>query len=473
MQAHRDSLSRIHEAMQWFLVAEELRLLHVVVSQDMRLATLEQIGLSEHSSLNTRPFAVLEAPVEEDDDGWALRATELRDDWEQLRELYAGSEPTVTLPALAEPLESAGLVAFGGELRWMLEHLPEPAAGLTVVLAPLWVRAPQVWLEGLRALVAQRGLEGARFVVVETDEALIAPLTEELGERADALDARLDAGAAQADLNTLIDNIASAPAGAGGARLSGMAGPSVAPPRRWNAGPQLEPEDAGRLYFDAELPSGLSDQARVQELKVLILRAGQAAQAGDPGRAIPLQRQAVSRAVDIGLDREAIVLQLALGSYHLQAGDPKGAEQLYEQARTVALSDMHADMAVQAQLALAAAQLLDKRPLEAAVSYLWAGRLSADTSQSVLGIEAYRLAGQIYANEGRVEEAGDAWRQALDFADAASEDERKASSAAEAAEQLAAHCRAQGLCEQAAALDAQAARLRAEADAADAPAEIA
>jgi len=451
--------------MQWFLVAEELRLLHVVVSQDMRVATLEQIALSEHSSLNTRPFMVLEAPVEESDGGWSLRASELRDDWVQLRELYAQSEPAVTLAPLEEPLGGGGLVEFAGELRWMLERVPQPAAGLTIVLAPLAVHAPDGWLESLRALMAQTEVEHARFVVVETDESHLAPLTGELAGLADEVDARLDAAAAEADMNALIDNIASAPAGAGGARLSGMAGPSVAPPRRWNAPSELPPEDAGRLYFDAELPSGLSDQARVQELKVLILRAAQAAQAGDAAEAIRLQRAALTRAADIGLEREAITLQLTLGSYHLQAGDSKGAEKLYEQARTVALADMHADMAVQAQLALAAAQLLDKRPLEAAVSYSWAGRICTDTAQAVLGIEAYRLAGQLYANEGQVDDAGRAWRQALDLADTASEEERKASSAADAAEQLAAHCRSQGLLEQANSLDAQAAILRDEADA--------
>lgn len=464
MEAYRQALSRVHEAMQWFLVADELRVLRVLTSSSARLPVLEQVALSEHSADARTPFAVLEAPVSAGDDGWELRCEELRDDWEELAALYAGADPPLALPALEPPPPTHGLTRFVGELAWMLAHLPEALPGLTLVLAPVEIEDPRVWVASLRALLGVASLSGARFVVVELDEPHLAPLLDELGELVDRVDARVDEEAARRELAAMIDLMASAPPGADGARLAGLAGPSVAPPRRWNAPPELPPEDVARLYFDADLPPGLADQERVQALKVAMLRAAASAQAGDTATAIAEQRRARELADDIGLEREAVVLQIALGSYHLQGGDAPGAERAFESARTIALDRRFPELGAQAQLALAAAQLFDQRALEAAASYAWAGHLAHQCGQPVLAIEGYRLSGQLYAGEGRADDAAQAWQQALAIAEAAEPAERKASTAPEVADALAALLRARGLDERAASLEEQAALLRADAE---------
>ncbi len=462
MDAFQQPLMRVAQAAQWLHIAPEVRLVHVVTSGSLRLAVLEQLAASEHSRHNTTPYVVLEAPVEADDDGWSLRAAELYDDWEKLRALYAAADPPVTLPPVPEDVGAPGLTGFGARLRAMLDALPAPYTGLTVILAPVWNRDPATWLEDLSATLEQSALRRARFVVVDLQEDHLAPLCERLGAAAERVDARVDTAAAQEQVRQMMRAMASAPPGATGARLVGMAGPAVAPPPRWNAPPEQAPEDLGRVYFDAQLPSGLSDQPRVQELKARLLQAGEAAQRQDFRAAAGAQQAARDLAVDLGLDRESVVFQIMLGSYLLQGGEAEPAEQAYAKASEIALANYHPDLAVQAKLAIGAAQLVARRTAEAAVSYTIAGNLAVDCGEGALAIEAFRVAGQIHASDGRPDDAAAAWRAAVGHAAAAEASQRKASSALEAAEALAALCRERGLIEQADSMDLHVAMLRAE-----------
>ena len=465
MDAYRQPLERVVSSMQWFFTAEELRVCHVVTSQEMRVAVLEQLSALEHSSLNTRPFAVLEAPVEADDDGYLLRVAELRDDWDSWRELWSGLEAPVSLPELGpEPDATDHLGAFAGQLAWVLANLPDPCEGVTVVLAPFWVSAPEVWRTTVKALMTLSELRRARFVVVELDEPHLMPVLEELEGLVERVDARVDPEAARAEMRQLVANMASAPPGADGPRLAGLAGPKVAPPPRWNAPAALPEEEAGRVYFDEGLPSGLSDPARVQAFKVALFEAAEAAQDQDWHRAVSRQAAARDLANDLGLERETVLMQTVLGSYQLQGGHPQAAERSYDSARELAEHDLHHDLAAQALMAKASAQLVGKRSLEAAVTYAHAGHRALQTEQRLLAIEAYRLSGQIYAAEGRLDDAGHAWRSALTVAEGAEPGDRKASTAPEAADALAALCRQHGLDVQAEALELQAAALRAEAE---------
>src|SRR3972149_1685381 len=90
MESIAQPLTRLAEAVQWFAVAREVRLLHVVTSPALRLAALEPGAAGEHHGDNRAPFFVLETPTEEDDDGWEGRAEELRADYEALREALGG-----------------------------------------------------------------------------------------------------------------------------------------------------------------------------------------------------------------------------------------------------------------------------------------------------------------------------------------------------------------------------------------------
>ena len=465
MDALQQPLQRVAASAQWFLIADEIRLLHIVTTGSLRLPVLEQLALSEHSSLNRTPYAVLEAPVETDDDGWSLRAAELLDDWRQLRDLYAKGEPPILLPELPEEVGAPGLAGFGMRLRQMLDALPGQCTGLTLILSPVWVNDGGTWLSDLTAFLSQNGLRRARLIVVDLEDDVLAPLREQLGDAVEFVDARVDAAAAQQQMREMVAAMAAAPPGADGARMAGLAGPSVPPPRRWNAPPELIPEERSRVFFDADLPSALADQDSVQELKSKLFEAAEASQRGDYAAAVEAQRRTRDLALEMGLERESVVFQVILGSYYLQAGDSGGAQEMFARARDLALEHNFPDLGAQAQLALASALLVARRTQDAAVNYTWAGNLAHQCGEKVLAIEAYRIAGQVHAAEGRSEEAAAAWQTALTMADAARPAERKASTAAEAAESLAELCRSQGLEEQANALEAHVAVLRAEAEA--------
>ncbi len=81
MDSITQPLTRLVEAMQWFVLAKELRLLHVTTSPELRLAALEHIAAAEHHGDNHAPFFVVETPSSEGDDGWEGRAEELHADY--------------------------------------------------------------------------------------------------------------------------------------------------------------------------------------------------------------------------------------------------------------------------------------------------------------------------------------------------------------------------------------------------------
>jgi tetratricopeptide (TPR) repeat protein len=173
------------------------------------------------------------------------------------------------------------------------------------------------------------------------------------------------------------------------------------------------------------------------------------------------QREARDMCLKAELKREAVTMELVLGGYVLQAKQPAQALEVFRDARTRAEAHHLLNLAVQAQLAQASTLLVLQRSEEAALAYAEAGKLGMAAASPVLAIEGYRMCGQLLAGVGKVKEATSAWKQALEVADKAPEDERRASSAPEAARQLAALCRKHGLKVQAESLEAQAAALEA------------
>ena len=98
MNAITDPLERVVETMQWFMTAPEIRVVHIVTSEPLRLSVLEHIAAMEHFSTNRAPFVILEAPVEPNDDGWETRSEELREDMADLRSLLI-DESSLTPPS--------------------------------------------------------------------------------------------------------------------------------------------------------------------------------------------------------------------------------------------------------------------------------------------------------------------------------------------------------------------------------------
>jgi hypothetical protein len=346
---------------------------------------------------------------------------------------------------------------FGVELRALADSVRPPMDGIVIVLSPLWVRTPKTWVEEITALISQAGLADVRWVLVDLEDAVCAPLAGALGGRARTIDARVNDAACRAEADGRLAAVETAPLGATGARLCGAAGPRELPPPRKTAATALTPA----LAKEAGLPEAFADASVAPRLRALTLGAAHAIGDGKAAEAVRLQREAQKLCLDAGLVREAVVMELVLGGHALQGGAHRHALETFRQARQRAEAAGFAELAVQAQLAVAASLLAQRLPAEAAAAYVEAGQLGAALGTPVLAIEGYRMAGQLLVAAGKAELAGAAWRQALDLAERATPLDRKASSATEVARALAALCRTHRLTQQAAALEAQAAAFEA------------
>jgi tetratricopeptide (TPR) repeat protein len=464
MNTLHQPLARVSEAMQEFVWRKDVRLLHVVTTGPLRLAVLEHIAAAEHLGESRCPFFVLEAPCEAEDNGWTARTDELRDDGEELCELLERSDEGIALApvraASTDTRTKTPFARFGVELRALVERLQAPLEGVVLVLAPLWVRAPKPWIEELTVLLCQNGFASVRWVIVDLEDAVCAPLSRALGRRARHVDARVDAAAARAETDEMLAAIKAAPSGATGARLCGAAGPPELPPPRKNEATALTPA----LAMAAGVPEPLTNAALLQQLRALTLGAARSTRDGNAPEATRQQREALELCLNARLVRESVVMELVLGGYVLQGGAHTHALDVFHRARQRAEAAGFAELAVQAQLAVAGSLFAQRRTAEATAAYVEAGQLGAALRSPVLAIESYRMAGQLLAASGMVDFAGAAWRRALDLANAATPLDRKASSAAETARALAALCRTHRLTEQAAALEAQAAAIEGSVD---------
>ncbi len=475
MNAANEALERVAEAMQWFVSTRSLKLLSVVSSGSFRLAVLKHIAAAEHHSDNRAPFVFLEAPTEEDDDGWDTRSEELLQELAEVRENLKESG----LPAMPEwpPLEGKrGLPRFTFELARALAALPAPLEGLVVVLAPTGVRQPQRWTADVQSVLVRPELARARFVVVDLEEPLCVPAAKSLGEAGEAVDARVSDATASLDLSALVKAMASAPAGVRGAQLYGAAGPDVPPPPRPRQKPPLAQEELEKHLAAAGVSPAYARMDVLQRLRVLVFAAASAMKERRSAEAVRQQREARELCLLHRLQREAVTMTLVLGGYTLQGGAEEAALEVFADARRMAEAHKLGDLAVQAQMSVASTLLVLKRPDEAATAYGLAGELGDKAGALLLAIEGFRTCGQLHASRKRDTEATAAWRRALDVADRASPMEKRSSTAPDTARQLAALCRKHGLIAQAESLESLAVTMEAaplapaEAEAAATPA---
>ncbi|AKF86567.1 hypothetical protein MFUL124B02_29515 [Myxococcus fulvus 124B02] len=458
MDAIHQALSRLVEELQWFVVAQENRALHVLTSSALRLSALEHVAAAEHDARNTSAFFILEAPVEQEDDGWRIRALELRDSYEDLRTQLARLQPPIQLRELSTEEPAPGLPGFARMLHQVQALLRDGSRGLTLVLAPVWVRDGRQWIRELSALLHQPTLQEVRWILLDTESSVSAPALAPFEGHILSVDARVDEAQAREDLQNIEESMRSAPPGASGAMLSGAAGPREAPPPRPRAAGPMTVELLRELE-PAGIPPALLDTERMRELRILVLSAARAMREGDAARAALEQRKARDLAVEAQLHKEAVLMELMLAGYLVQGGASEKALFVLQEARARAEATHQGALAVQAQLSTGTTLLVLERQHEAAVAYAEAGRLGGLHDTPVLAIEGYRLSGQLLANLKMHSEATRVWKRALDAAQALRPHERRASSAPEAARALAALCKRHGLSAQATSLEAQAAAL--------------
>jgi hypothetical protein len=442
-------LERVVEAADWFVRTPSLRLLHVTTSAFLRNPVLAHLAAAEVLPHAGGPCFVLETPATSDAGTWDARVEELRLDWDELR---ASAPAGATVEALPEDEVGAEpLTRFASVLAACLSRLPEPAHELVVVLAPMWIGdderpsadAERQWRADLSLLLDAPSLARARFVVVEVDTRHTRPVVEALGDRAESLDASPDPAAVADESRARLANIEATPPGATGVALAGGAGPAVAPPKR--AG-QPEPPPASATF----------DLALMKRLQVAILSAVTSMRDGDAEGAARHQRAAVDLCVAHGLTQQAVVNELVLGGYALAGGGAATAREVFASARDRALAAQLAAQAAQAEMAIAACWAIEGRHHDAALAYSDAGHMAERAGVAAFAIEAFRACGQLMLSVGHEEAAARAFRRALDVADAT---DARGTSAVDAARSLSQLCRARGLREQAASLDAQIALL--------------
>lgn len=455
MQSIRGPLEKLVVALQRFVADSDLRLLQVVTEGALRTTVLEHVAAAEHLSLNQCPFVILEAPSEADDDGFDIRADELRTD------LEAGMPEALEATPPSDPSHE-GLSGFGLLLASTLSSMPETLDGLVVVLAPLWVRDEARWNAGVRSLLERPELARARFIVVDPDEPVSRTIREQLGARALDVEVRIDRDVARRELAEQLAALRASPVGNEGPRAVGAAGPAVPPPARQG---RPSASDASALRDENEpAASALSNPELARDLRILLLSVVASLSDGAPVQAVRDLRRTIELCRSSGLLREAITLELMLGSAVLQQGRVESALDVLGEARKHAHEMDASDLEVQCLLSLGVARMQAGRADEAASTLERAGKLGAESGQTVLAIEAYRACGQVLITQERYELAIRAWNKALALTDSAPPAEVSASSAPEMAQALAMLCREHGLTSHAADLEARAEALAAPSE---------
>lgn len=434
-----DALVRVAETVQRFMAEPEVRFVHIVTTDSLRLAVLEHIAAMEHHRENYRPIYILEAPVESNDDGWQARIEELRDDMNDLRERLSEADPEVVVDAMpAQAKAKTALGAFGLELGGALQCLHEPFGGLIIVLSPFWVKNRARWIDDVKALVRLRTLVRVRWVVVDLDVALCKTIADELGNQAIVVDARLSDSKLASEMSTMTTLSESAPDGAMGYRLAGCAGPDEPPPPRKEVPAPLTPGQAGAFADVYNVPAATMQVKPMHELRKLIMGASTAMTRGDAGVAVNKMRDARNAAQRMGLERIAVMLTLMMGGYAMQARAPETATTIFEEGRLTAEKAKMPDLAAQAQMSMAAGLLAMGKHSEAALAYAQAGQRAAEAGIRVLAIEAYRICGEILAKANDLDRAAQAFSRACAIANDAEPSEKQLSSAPEATRELAA-----------------------------------
>lgn len=459
MDAILNPTERLHDALNWFLAAGDLRLFYAQTSEALRLPMLSKLASVEGNQRCPRPVVILEAGVEEGDDGWDTRTEELAVEMESARERAGKADPALVIRPFPSPVPSRPPIAgFARALRTAIDCVQLPLEGLLVVLAPIVVEDASVWRETVGALVARPELAKARFVVIDPEDGPALTVAQSLGRLAEIADGRIDRNAAAAGLAAMVASMASASPGSEAARAAGLAGPREPPPRRIRQPAPLSAEAQVAAMAAVGLPPAYADGALMQRIRLLVLEAAKAMGEGRASDAIRSQREARDLAERAGLSRESVLFEIMMGSYALQAGAPDAALRAFEAAAGRAIAARFPELAAQAFLAKGGALLVGRKTDQAAVAYAEAGKLAADKLPA-LAIEGYRLAGSLLASLRQEQQAIAVWNRALEIAGALQPNIRGATSASEVARAVAAVCRKHGLRAQAAALEAQAVEL--------------
>jgi tetratricopeptide (TPR) repeat protein len=446
VQSFSTPLNSLHDDGSWFARAHELRLWVVRCDANLRKTALKLVPQLEFHADNHCAWPVLAHAHMASDDGWQVRANVLVADW--ARRVTAFAEAGVAQAEVDPAAGVVGFAAFRATLAAILEAMVEPLRGLVVVLAPTIVQRPDVLEEALMHLLADSGLQRARWVVlVDVDVPLPRRLLDALGdEHALAGEYRVDEAQHRRDLAAMLQ--------ASPARFGTAFPVGVEPPRRVDDPPPVSKAERDEALRAAGIDPVLLDVA--PQIRAKVFGAALAMKDGQGREAIELQREARDLCASVGMVEMQVIIWVALASY--LSGLDQRREAKRELLGAIELAHAHDLLRVesQAHLALGLLHGLDRAYPEAIHSYVDAAKTAEAGDEPTLAIEAWRMAGQLAAQIGQDDAAANALHEALRVATGVPVSAQKTTSAPEAARQLATIYQRHGVTAQAASLFAQA-----------------
>ncbi len=438
------------------------RVLNVVTDSNLRQGTLEIVLALEYFAYNRSPFVRLDERFLRAETGWLQRIETMRATHEKRRAgMLKNGHDLGELPPLPEQAEP--YVQFGLQVQQLLEANRAPLEGLVVVFAPTEIEDVACWARELGGLVATPTLASVRWVIVDHEVSSVPELFTRLGDQATRLECFLDEDAVRRDLGQRLDAAADASPSAPGPAQVGSAWPRGAtPPSRGGKENQepLTPEQQETLSKQLDVPVGLLGDP-IKNVRKQTLRAAQSLRAGKVIAAIGFQREAVESCRAAGLTREGLVMEMALATFVVQAGQPERAEVIYQELASRAEEEDFFDLSAQAWMAGGALRLVARDPDNAAVMYTRAGVVARDGGEETQAIEGFRMAGQLRAEAGDRDQATRLWTEAIAVAKSMPSDAAAQTSAPMAGRQLAELLRKMKLHEQAASVEALVLRLEA------------
>jgi hypothetical protein len=471
------SLQPLVSSLSWFAEAGELRAMHVVSSALLAPAVVQHVAAMAMDESAPDLWLMTEAAPGD----WATCTEDLLRQWSAIGQAMqavatAGirdeSDGRVQWPALqvqtamtspdashATSHATQPHLRFAATLTEACQVLPAQFRAIVLVLAPpadghspdapaaMDAKSAHDATAAnavLGQLVASPMLEKVRWVVIDVGQPARKPVMDALGDACEGVQVQGPDSPGSSGGALLSTMMAIATAAAQGVDVNAGARPNVQPPQSPNVQPTSNRATQSETTQGPQDATLDAQSSALQMSTLKVLQAAEAARKQDIDVALKLQNEAVVALDEAGLGQQAMVMRLMAGSYLLQASRMGQARELLGQVTNDALAAEMPAEAVQAQLALASSYVMQDKKLDAAVVYSRTASLAQQHNLPVLAIEAHRLSGEMFADEGKVSEAAHAWSAALDVAEV-SGPEALASNASLAGRTLAEYCTRAGL----------------------------
>jgi hypothetical protein len=393
-------------------------LLHIVADEPLSAPAVDLLTALQWLPDAYGPVIRLEQPASSGEPDWASWSATVRA--EQIT-LATACEPLgMSIPMPPPPTEAGPMLTFASSLKALVDGLatlPRPPKGAVVLLAPGKVSNLKTWTKNLKILIASPSLGSVRWIWVETGEDEGTPYLHELmSSGAPTIACRVDKARRDQEIEGLLDAMAIASTEASGPFRAGAAWPTAGfPPHVTD--PCVE--------VPATAPPSLDGTVLAP-----LLRAAKAVFKGDIAAALPLQRQARDRAVELGLIAESAQMDLLLATYAAQAcfeahADPKVAVDAFLSASARARQAALPLIAAMAELGAGTVARLGKDGHVAARSFMNAADLAKEAGVPDLRAEALRAAARLAGEGGLKERAAELFNEAENTGPAGATSETK------------------------------------------------